>query len=64
MGGTHSVCHGVASCFSVFLLVPVLVIISKKLSLFVDAVLGRVSSFILLTPIVGFVVQLVPFILA
>jgi len=46
-----------------FLLMPILIVVSGGLSLFVSTVLKQMDDFVLLAPVMKFMIRLIPFVL-
>ena len=49
--------------FSMFLLMSILIVVSGGLSLFVSTVLKQMDDFVLLAPVMKFMIRLIPFVL-
>lgn len=49
--------------FSMFLLMPILIVISGGLSIFMSTSLKYIEDFVLLAPILKFLIRLIPFVL-
>lgn len=49
--------------FSMFLLMPILIVVSGGLSLFMSTILKQMDDFVLLAPIMKFMIRLIPFVL-
>ncbi|MFA6813767.1 MAG: YihY/virulence factor BrkB family protein [Bacteroidaceae bacterium] len=49
--------------FSMFLLLPVLIVLSGGLSIFMSTVLNKTGSFVLMAPIIKFLIRMIPFVL-
>ncbi len=47
--------------FSMFLLMPILIVISGGLSIFMSTTLKYIEDFVLLAPILKFLIRLIPF---
>lgn len=49
--------------FSMFLLMPILIVVSGGLSIFMSTMLKQIEDFVLLAPIMKFMIRLIPFVL-
>lgn len=49
--------------FSMFLLMPILIVVSGGLSIFMSTMLKQIEDFVLLAPIMKFLIRLIPFVL-
>ena len=49
--------------FSMFLLMPILIVVSGGLSIFMSTMLKQMDDFVLLAPIMKFMIRLIPFVL-
>lgn len=59
----RSMYRKITDYFSMFLLMPILIVISGGLSIFMSTILKQMVDFVLLAPIVKFLIQLIPFVL-
>lgn len=59
----RSVYRQITDYFSMFLLLPILIVLSSGLSIFMSTMMKYMSDFVLLTPILKFLVRLIPFLL-
>lgn len=46
--------------FSMFLLMPILIVVSGGLSLFMSTILKQMDDFVLLAPVMKFMIRLIP----
>ena len=60
----RSMYRKITDYFSMFLLMPILIVVSGGLSLFVSTVLKQMDDFVLLAPVMKFMIRLIPFDLA
>ena len=59
----RSMYRKITDYFSMFLLMPILIVVSGGLSLFVSTVLKQMDDFVLLAPVMKFAIRLIPFVL-
>lgn len=59
----RSMYRKITDYFSMFLLMPILIVLSGGLSIFMSTMLRHMSDFVLLAPIIKFLIQLIPFVL-
>lgn len=59
----RSIFRKVTDYFSMFLLIPLLVVLSSGISIFMTTLIDDMTNFVLLAPIGKFLVQLIPFVL-
>ena len=59
----RSMYRKITDYFSMFLLMPILIVVSGGLSLFVSTVLKQMDDFVLLAPVMKFMIRLIPFVL-
>ena len=59
----RSMYRKITDYFSMFLLMPILIVVSGGLSLFVSTVLKQMDDFVLLAPVMKFSIRLIPFVL-
>lgn len=60
---TRSMYRKITDYFSMFLLMPILIVVSGGLSIFMSTMLKEMADFVLLTPVLKFLVRLIPFVL-
>lgn len=60
---TRSMYRKITDYFSMLLLMPILIVISGGLSLFMSTMLKEMEDFVLLGPMLKFLIQLIPFVL-
>lgn len=60
---TRSMYRKITDYFSMFLLMPILIVVSGGLSIFMSTMLKQMEDFALLAPILKFLIQLTPFVL-
>ncbi len=58
---SRSMYRKITDYFSMFLLMPILIVISGGLSVFMTTMLQRMDDFVLLAPVVKFLIRLIPF---
>ena len=58
----RSMYRKITDYFSMFLLMPILIVVSGGLSLFVSTVLKQMDDFVLLAPVMKFMIRLIPFV--
>lgn len=59
----RSMYRKITDYFSMFLLMPILIVLSGGLSIFMSTMLKQMADFALLAPILKFLIQLIPFVL-
>jgi len=59
----RSLYRKITDYFSMFLLLPILIVVSGGLSIFMTTMLKELDYFMLLTPVLKFLVRLIPFVL-
>ncbi len=59
----RSMYRKITDYFSMFLLMPILIVVSGGLSIFVGTMLKSMADFVLLAPILKFLIRLIPFVL-
>ena len=59
----RSMYRKITDYFSMFLLMPILIVVSGGLSLFMSTILKQMDDFVLLAPIMKFMIRLIPFVL-
>ncbi|KAA6338059.1 hypothetical protein EZS27_013897 [termite gut metagenome] len=59
----RSMYRKITDYFSMFLLLPIFLVVSGGLSIFMSTVVGKMESYVILTPLFRFLVKLVPFVL-
>lgn len=59
----RSMYRKITDYFSMFLLMPILIVISGGLSIFMSTIVKQMVDFVLLAPILKFLIQLIPFVL-
>lgn len=59
----RSMYRKITDYFSMFLLMPILIVVSGGLSIFMSTMLKQMADFALLAPILKFLIQLIPFVL-
>ncbi|WP_455587845.1 YihY/virulence factor BrkB family protein [Bacteroides sp.] len=59
----RSMYRKITDYFSMFLLMPILIVVSGGLSIFMSTMLKQIEDFVLLAPIMKFLIRLIPFVL-
>ena len=59
----RSMYRKITDYFSMFLLMPILIVVSGGLSLFMSTILKQMDDFVLLAPVMKFMIRLIPFVL-
>ena len=59
----RSVYRRITDYFSMLLLLPILIVVSGGLSIFMSTILQKMEDFVLLAPILKFLIRLIPFVL-
>ena len=59
----RSMYRKITDYFSMFLLMPILIVVSGGLSIFMSTMLKQIEDFVLLAPIIKFLIRLIPFVL-
>ena len=59
----RSMYRKITDYFSMFLLMPILIVVSGGLSIFMSTMLKQMDDFVLLAPIMKFMIRLIPFVL-
>lgn len=59
----RSVYRKITDYFSMLLLMPILIVVSSGLSIFMTTILQKMEDFVLLAPILKFLIRLIPFVL-
>lgn len=60
---TRSMYRKITDYFSMLLLMPILIVVSGGLSIFMSTILKQMEDFVLLAPVMKFLIQLIPFVL-